>query len=158
MIEEDANLRANLEKMHREKAMQLAELLKKEIQHIGTIDYVEADCGDINPEMVKDIAFKLKNDFGRMCFVAYGNQNGKAVLNLLLGDELVAEGKDASKIIRQAAKSLQVCKTPFQRYETPFQQIKTPFYFAKTPFCNALSLSELNITINIVYKRRECKI
>ncbi len=106
LIEEDANLRANLEKMHREKAMQLAELLKKEIQHIGTIDYVEADCGDINPEMVKDIAFKLKNDFGRICFVAYGNQNGKAVLNLLLGDELVAEGKDASKIIRQAAKHI----------------------------------------------------
>ena len=67
---------------------------------------MEADCGDINPEMVKDIAFKLKNDFGRICFVAYGNQNGKAVLNLLLGDELVAEGKDASKIIRQAAKHI----------------------------------------------------
>ena len=69
----------------------------------------------------------------------------------------VAE-EDKNILPRQAAKSLQVCKTPFQRYETPFQQIKTPFYFAKTPFCNALSLSELNITINIVYKRRECKI
>ena len=106
LIEEDAELRADLEKLKREKALQLAELLKKKIEKVGTIDYLETDCGDFTPEMIKDIAFKFKNEYGRICFAAYGTQNGKVNLTLMLGDDLVAEGKDASKIIREASKNI----------------------------------------------------
>lgn len=106
LIEEDAELRADLEKLKREKALQLAELLKAKIENISGIDYLETDCSDLGADMVKDMAFKFKSEYPRICFVAYGTQEGKVNLTLMLGDELVAEGKDASKIIRQASKNI----------------------------------------------------
>lgn len=106
LIEEDAELRAKLEKMQKEKALQLADSLKAKIENISGIDYLETDCSDLGSDMVKDMAFKFKSEYPRICFVAYGTQEGKVNLTLMLGDELVAEGKDASKIIRQASKNI----------------------------------------------------
>ena len=106
LIEEDAELRAKLEKMQKEKALQLADSLKAKIEHISGVDYLETDCSDLGADMVKDMAFKFKSEYPRICFVAYGTQEGKVNLTLMLGDQLVAEGKDASKIIRQASKNI----------------------------------------------------
>ena len=106
LIEEDAALKAELEKLYKEKAMQLAELLKNKVERCGDIDFLELECSSLNADMVKDIAFKFKSEYSRICFVAYGVQNDKVVLTLLLGDELVASGKDASAILRQAAKNI----------------------------------------------------
>lgn len=106
LIEEDAELRAKLEKMQKEKALQLADSLKAKIENISGIDYLETDCSDLGADMVKDMAFKFKSEYPRICFVAYGTQEGKVNLTLMLGDQLVAEGKDASKIIRQASKNI----------------------------------------------------
>ncbi len=106
LIEEDAELRAKLEKMQKEKALQLADSLKAKIENISGVDYLETDCSDLGADMVKDMAFKFKSEYPRICFVAYGVQDGKVNLTLMLGDQLVAEGKDASKIIRQAAKNI----------------------------------------------------
>ena len=106
LIEEDAELRAKLEKMQKEKALQLADSLKAKIENISGVDYLETDCSDLGADMVKDMAFKFKSEYPRICFVAYGIQDGKVNLTLMLGDQLVAEGKDASAILRQAAKNI----------------------------------------------------
>ena len=92
--------------MQKEKALQLADSLKAKIEHISGVDYLETDCSDLGADMVKDMAFKFKSEYPRICFVAYGTQEGKVNLTLMLGDQLVAEGKDASKIIRQASKNI----------------------------------------------------
>jgi alanyl-tRNA synthetase len=84
----------------------LAELLKNKVERCGDIDFLELECSSLNADMVKDIAFKFKSEYSRICFVAHGVQNDKVVLTLLLGDELVAAGKDASAILRQAAKNI----------------------------------------------------
>lgn len=106
LIEEDAELRAKLEKMQKEKALQLADSLKAKIENISGVDYLETDCSDLGADMVKDMAFKFKSEYPRICFVAYGIQDGKVNLTLMLGEQLVAEGKDASKIIRQASRNI----------------------------------------------------
>ena len=67
---------------------------------------MEIDCTEIDAEMVKDMAFKYKNELSKICFVAHGVQNGKVLLTLLVGDDLVVGGKDASTILRQAAKEV----------------------------------------------------
>lgn len=106
LIEENSELNAGLEKLKKEKALQLAEMFKNKIEKINDIDYLEIDCTEIDAEMVKDMAFKYKNELSKICFVAHGVQNGKVLLTLLVGDDLVAGGKDASTILRQAAKEV----------------------------------------------------
>ena len=106
LIEENNELNAGLEKLKKEKALQLAELFKNKIEKINDIDYLEIDCTEIDAEMVKDMAFKYKNELSKICFVAHGVQNGKVLLTLLVGDDLVVGGKDASTILRQAAKEV----------------------------------------------------
>ena len=106
LIEDDAALKAGLEKLQKEKTAQLFDVLRKEIKQTGDVDLLEWDCSKLKADVVKDLAFKFKAESNNICFIAYGADEGKVSLSLMLGEELVANGKDASKIIRSAAKHI----------------------------------------------------
>ncbi|HIW88146.1 MAG TPA: hypothetical protein IAC47_07770, partial [Candidatus Onthomorpha intestinigallinarum] len=44
--------------------------------------------------------------YSDLCFIASGETDGKVCLTLMLGESLVAQGKDAAALIRQAAKHI----------------------------------------------------
>lgn len=106
LIEQDADLHAKIEAMMKEKAAQLIEELKRKIERVGETNWLELDCCALSPDMVKDIAFRLRAMDKDICFLAHGCAEGKATLTLMLGDNVVATGCDAAKIIRAAAKSI----------------------------------------------------
>lgn len=106
LIEDDAALKAGLDKLQKEKTAQLFDVLRKEIKQTGDADLLEWDCSKLNADVVKDLAFRFKSESNNICFIAYGENDGKVSLSLMLGEEFVANGKDASKIIRSAAKHI----------------------------------------------------
>lgn len=106
LIEEDAALKAGLEKLQKEKTAQLFEVLRKEIKQVGNTDLIVWNCSKLKADVVKDLAFKLKAESDNICFIAYGEEAGKVSLSLMLGNNIVESGKDASNIIRSAAKHI----------------------------------------------------
>jgi alanyl-tRNA synthetase len=59
-------------------------------------------------EVVKDIAFQLRGEFPKkMVFAAAIESNGKPSLTLMISDDLVKNGLNASQMIRDAAKQIQ---------------------------------------------------
>ena len=68
------------------------------------IRLLEWKSDQATPELVKNIAFMLRAEKGKLAFVAGRVFNAKPELAVMLSDALVAEGKSASQIIREAAK------------------------------------------------------
>ncbi len=106
LIEEDAALRQSIEEFQREKAAQLMDSLSQKIERIGEVDYLELNSSGMTADMVKDLSFRFKSKSKDICFVAYGETDGKPSLSLMLGDNVVEKGKDAAQIIRSAAKNI----------------------------------------------------
>ncbi|MDI9522264.1 MAG: DHHA1 domain-containing protein, partial [Bacteroidota bacterium] len=60
------------------------------------------------PDTVKEIAYQLRGEFPeKMMFVAGTLVNDKPSLTVMLSDDLVAKGLNASNMVREAAKEIQ---------------------------------------------------
>ena len=57
-------------------------------------------------EFVKDLAYNLRAKMPRLVLVAGSVAGGKATLTIMLGDEIVAAGANASQVVRTAAKEI----------------------------------------------------
>ena len=57
-------------------------------------------------EFVKDLAYNLRATMPRLVLVAGSVAGGKATLTIMLGDEIVAAGVNASQVVRTAAKEI----------------------------------------------------
>ena len=64
--------------------------------------------GPMPSDMVKGIAFLLRGEVSKgLAFVAATRDKDKPLLTVMLSDDLVADGKNASAIVRDAAKLIQ---------------------------------------------------
>ena len=62
----------------------------------------------LDAQSVKDIVFQLRNQFPENLLVAIGcAENDKPTLTVSLSDDIVAGGKSAGQIVREAAKLIQ---------------------------------------------------
>ena len=102
VIEENETLKKRVEEFMRERAVELKKQLNSEKHYINGINVLVLN-GDHNPEVVKNIAFMLRNETSTM-FVAGYTYEGKANLALMYSDDLVSRGWNAGKGIRDAAK------------------------------------------------------
>ena len=92
-IDENAELRKQAEEYVKEKMIVL-----KLIRFIGPMP----------SDMVKGIAFLLRGEVSKgLAFVAATRDKDKPLLTVMLSDDLVADGKNASAIVRDAAKLIQ---------------------------------------------------
>ncbi len=106
-IDENTELKKQSEEFLKEK---LIILKKSVIEHKKDINGVTvfAVKGFFSPEVVKDIAFQLRGEFlEKMYFIGATEFEGKPMLTVMLSDDLVAQGMNASQIVRDAAKSIQ---------------------------------------------------
>ncbi|HIS11174.1 MAG TPA: alanine--tRNA ligase [Candidatus Avibacteroides excrementipullorum] len=106
-IEENAGLKKQVEEFVKEKAVMLKERLlskAKDINGIKLITYT----GEMPADIVKDIAFALRGEVSsNMIFAAATIANGKPMLTLMISDSLVAQGLDAGRIVKEAARAIQ---------------------------------------------------
>ncbi len=92
------------------RAMKAQELKKKLVETAKEVNGVKVIKGvmPLDAQSVKDIVFQLRNQFPENLLVAIGcAENGKPTLTVSLSDDIVATGKNAGQIVREAAKLMQ---------------------------------------------------
>ncbi|MDE5657238.1 MAG: alanine--tRNA ligase, partial [Muribaculaceae bacterium] len=106
-IEENATLRKQAEEYFAERVANMTVQLMQQATYLGDIALVELK-GPRLPEVVKNIAFEVRKRAQQpTAFVgATFDQTGKPLLTVMLTDDIVASGKNASALVRSAAKAI----------------------------------------------------
>lgn len=106
-IEENVDMKKQLDDYMKEKAVGLKkEILARAVDRNGVklMSYV----GKGNGDAMKDVAFQLKGETeGSFMFVAGLIEGAKCTLMVMLSDDLVADGLNAGKLVKEAAKHIQ---------------------------------------------------
>ena len=106
-ISDNKELQAQVAEFKAQKAAQLKERLVEKAQDVNGVKVISG-VFPIEPQNAKDIAFQLRTQFPENLVVALGcDNNGKPSLTLAISDDIVAAGKNAGKIIREAGKLIQ---------------------------------------------------
>ena len=106
-IAENKQLQGQVDEFHAQKAK---ELKLKLIENAKEKNGVKVISGvlPLDAQLVKDLVFQLRTQFPEALLVAIGcATNGKPTLTVSLSDDLVAEGKNAGQLVREAAKLMQ---------------------------------------------------
>ena len=106
LIEDNNQLKAELDSFQKEKIAQLYDTLQTKITEENDVSLLTLDTSNLPAEGVKDLAFRFRASNSKICFIGYGESEGKVNLTLMLGEELVEKGKDASATIRQVSKEI----------------------------------------------------
>ena len=108
-IEENAELKKQVGDYVKEKVATLKkELIAKAVERHGV--KVVVYRGEANVDAIKDLAFQIKGESNtdeKVCFVAGIKDGAKCALMVMLSEPLVADGLDASKLVKDAAKLIQ---------------------------------------------------
>ncbi len=106
-IEENSELKKQVETFVKEKSQNIVTELLKQGKEINGITVYRLK-GEFPSNLIKDIAFGIRNrERANSAFVAATAEDGKPQLLIALTDDLVEQGFDAGKIIREAAKHIQ---------------------------------------------------
>ncbi|NDV47756.1 alanine--tRNA ligase [Paludibacter sp. 221] len=106
-IEENADLKKQLEDFMREKIVSLRDKVLSNVEEINGIKVIHLNL-EAAPDMIKTLAFQIRNVVSENLFFVAGSVNdGKPSLTVLLSDDLVAKGLNAVNIAREAAKEIQ---------------------------------------------------
>ncbi|MBN2891679.1 MAG: alanine--tRNA ligase [Bacteroidales bacterium] len=107
LVEENKTLRKQVEEMQKEKIKFIKLDLKANIKEINGLNVITAKLDAPNADFLKQISYELKGEVSNM-FLALGTElNGKALLSVMLGNELLEKGMNANTIIREASKEIQ---------------------------------------------------
>ena len=104
-IEDNAELKKEVESYLREKEDQMKERLLGMAENIGGVKVVKAKL-KISADVVKNLAFKLANDVPESLLVVIGSVSGdKPMITVMLSKDLVKDhGLNAGNMVREAAK------------------------------------------------------
>lgn len=106
-FDENADMKKKMEEYMKEKTVQMKKAIISKKQIINGID-VFTVSGSLPADIVKDIAFQIKGEFpSKSAFVGATDMENKPFLTLMLSDDLVSGGLNASQIVRDAAKHIQ---------------------------------------------------
>ncbi|MCB9018255.1 MAG: alanine--tRNA ligase [Prevotellaceae bacterium] len=106
-IEENAELKKQVDIFIHEKIGQLKDMLMRNAHEKGDVKIMVLK-GDFQAEMVKSVAFQIRNEMnGKMVFIGGTQTNGKPTLTVILSDDLMADGFNATTMVREAAKAIQ---------------------------------------------------
>ncbi len=106
-LEENVEFRKNAEIYMKERMVTLKNRLLQNTEEINGMKLVRF-VGPMAADMVKGIAFMLRGEVpSGLVFVAATQEENKPLLTIMLSDDVVAEGKNASTIVREAAKLIQ---------------------------------------------------
>jgi len=99
-------LKKQLEDVMRERMDELQHGLIKNVEEHNGINVVRFKTS-FAPDLIKNMAFSVRNRFERLVFIAGSDHGDKPTLTIALSDALVADGKNASTVVREAGKEMQ---------------------------------------------------
>lgn len=105
-LAENAELRKQADELVKERVKSLTKALIERVQIINGINVLF--CKGIRvPEVIKGAAFAIKAEMPESTiFIAATQESGKPMLTVMISDDLVKEGYNASQIVREAAKHI----------------------------------------------------
>ena len=106
-LNENAQLKAQIEAGMKEKAQQLKQSMKDSAKDVNGICVMKAVVPVMAPEFVKDIAFQLRAEVENAIVVIGSLNEGKPMLTAAASDSLVQQGVNVGKNIREAAQLIQ---------------------------------------------------
>ncbi len=107
MMAENAEIKKQLESFAKEAQAKIKQELLNSAETINGVKVIRF-VGELSAEGIKNIAFQVRGEVAeKLCFMAATQEGGKPLLTYVLSDDLVAAGKNASKIVREAAKLIQ---------------------------------------------------
>jgi alanyl-tRNA synthetase len=102
-LDENSELKNRIEQFVHEKAQNIKRQILEEPKVVNGVT-VYCLQGEYPSDMVREVAFAIRREPGdQKAFVAATNDNGKPQLLVMLSDDLVDKGFDASKMVREAA-------------------------------------------------------
>ncbi|MDQ3192279.1 MAG: DHHA1 domain-containing protein, partial [Bacteroidota bacterium] len=108
ILQQYAELTAQIEILTREKVKTVKIELKNKIQNINGINVIIEKTEFDSAEAIKDLAFQLKSEIDNLFFVAGSVIKDKPNLTVMIAENLVQEkGFNAGAIIRDLAKEIQ---------------------------------------------------
>lgn len=106
-FDENLEMKKKMEEYVKEKTIQLKGAIIKNKQVVNGIN-IFVIKGSFPAEIVKDIAFQLRGEYTeKSAFIGATDAENKPLLTLMLSDDLVKDGLNASQIVRDAAKQIQ---------------------------------------------------
>ncbi len=106
-LEENADLKKQVAEFLKEKTASLKQKLIADATNINGLTLVRLKA-PIPADIVKDLAFQIRNEIKEdLLFVAGTLDKGKPMLTVMLSDNLVAAGMNASAMVKEAAKLIQ---------------------------------------------------
>ncbi len=105
IMESNDALQKELEQLHKEQVDALVEKILAERK--GDEAFVVARQVPYGSNMIKDLAYALRAKAGNIVLVLGAVNEGKPMLAVMLGDDIVAKGVDAGAVVREAAKLMQ---------------------------------------------------
>ena len=103
-ISENADLDKQVRAFMSERVAQMKNDLLQKLQIKNGIHIALLPAMRIHPDILKDLAFQIRNVQSSLLFVAGSSYDDKPVLTISLSDDLVEKGINASNIVREAAK------------------------------------------------------
>ena len=106
-IAENKELQRQVDEFRAMKAQELKQKLAEAAKEINGVKVISGIL-PLDAQSVKDIVFQLRGQFPENLLVVIGcAENAKPTLTVSLSDDLVAEGKNAGQLVREAAKLMQ---------------------------------------------------
>ncbi|WP_134090391.1 alanine--tRNA ligase [Olivibacter sp. XZL3] len=107
LIQENGKLKKEVEKSLSEKAQNLKQVFVEKAVEINGIRFIGELVELPSAEAVKTLAFSIKKAVGDKLFLVLAvDLEGKPGLTVMLSDDLVSQGMDAGKIVRELAKEI----------------------------------------------------
>ena len=108
LLEENAQLKSQTEKMMLEKARVIKSSLLQKIKPVNGINMIVAKVDIPSADAIKNISFEMKNQMENLFLFLGAEIEGKPHLSLILSENLVKDkGLNATTIIRTLAKEIQ---------------------------------------------------
>lgn len=108
LVEDNAQLKKEIEKQILEKAMQLKNQLQGQIQEINGVNFLATQIDLSSAEAIKGLAYAIRAQIPNLFLVLGSVSQEKPSLTVMISDNLISEkGLDAGKIVRELAKEIQ---------------------------------------------------
>lgn len=106
-LQETSNkLGKELEKLNKEKALSMKDELMKTVKTVNGVQLVSQRV-DLPAESIKDISFALKSQHQNLVLVLGAENDGKALISVMVTDDLVNSGKlNANALIKELSKEI----------------------------------------------------
>jgi len=107
LLDENKELKSQLEKFSAQQAVQEKENWKKSFENINGVNFLAVKTS-LDANAVKQITFPLRKELENVLLVVASDHNGKPSITVSISDNLVEErGLNAGQIVRELAKEIQ---------------------------------------------------